>query len=58
MPANAEAERRRLGAMSAGLLRQRHREIGGDVQFLRPVLEAVAAGRELDRRWSPGGPWT
>ncbi len=30
MPANAEAERRRLGAMSAGLLRQRHREIGGD----------------------------
>lgn len=58
MPANAEAEHRRLGAMIAGVLRQRYQEIGGNVQFLRPVLEAVAAGRELDRRWSPGGPWT
>jgi hypothetical protein len=28
------------------------------VRFLRPVLEAVAVGRELDRRWPPGGPWT
>jgi len=29
MPANAEAERRRLGAMTAGGLRQRSHEIGG-----------------------------
>lgn len=28
------------------------------VQFLRPVFEALAVGREFDRRWSPGGPWT
>jgi hypothetical protein len=28
------------------------------VQFLRPVLEAISVGRELDRRWPRGGPWT
>ena len=30
MPANAEAEHRRLGAMIAGVLRQRYPEVGGD----------------------------
>jgi len=25
--------------------------------FLRPVVSALAAGREFDLRWSPGGPW-
>jgi hypothetical protein len=25
--------------------------------FLRPVLEAVSAGRPFDKRWPPGGPW-
>jgi hypothetical protein len=29
MPANAEAKRRRLGAMTAGELQQRSQEIGG-----------------------------
>ena len=28
------------------------------VQFLRPAVEAASVGRELDRRWPPGGPWT
>jgi len=28
------------------------------VAFLNPVLQAISAGQEFDRHWSPGGPWT
>lgn len=50
------AFRRRLGSTDAP---ETFVEVGGSVaEFLRPVLEAVAAGRDLDRAWPPGGPWT
>lgn len=49
------AFRRRLGMNAAP---ESFEEVGGWVaDFLRPVLEAVAAGRDLDRTWPPGGPW-
>jgi len=49
------AFRRRLGKNDAP---ETFVEVGGGVAgFLRPVLEAVAAGRDLDRMWPQGGPW-
>lgn len=49
------AFRSRLGAVESPLS---FAEVGRSVSsFLRPVLEAVAAGTDLDRRWVPGGPW-
>jgi len=49
------AFRRRLGASDAP---ETFAEVGGWVaRFLRPVLEAVAAGRSLDRVWPASGPW-
>jgi len=38
MRANVEAERMRLGAMSAGELRQRYEEIGGEALSRRTVI--------------------
>jgi len=50
------AFRRRLGATDAP---ETFAEVGGWIaEFLGPVVESVAAGRSLDRTWSPGGPWT
>lgn len=50
------AFRRRLWATDAP---ETFAEVGGWVAgFLRPVIEAVAAARSLDRTWPPGGPWT
>jgi hypothetical protein len=49
------AFRRRLGMTDAP---ETFAEVGGWVAaFLRPVLESVATGRDLDRTWAPGGPW-
>jgi hypothetical protein len=50
------AFRRRLAATDAP---ETFAEVGGRVAgFLRPAIEAVAAGRSLERTWPPGGPWT
>lgn len=50
------AFRRRLEASDAP---ETFVEVGTWVAgFLGPVLQAVAAGRTLNRRWPPGGPWT
>jgi hypothetical protein len=32
--------------------------VDGLARFLRPPLEAAAAGSEFQHRWPPGGPWT
>jgi len=49
------AFRKRLGLSDAP---ETFSEVGTWVAaFLRPVLEEVAANRDLDRTWPPGGPW-
>jgi hypothetical protein len=50
------AFRRRLGTINSP---ESFAEVSGWVAaFLRPVVEAIAAGHSFDQSWPPGGQWT